>query len=318
MTPRRLLLAAPALLAATRVSAQSWTPERPVTMIVAFAPGGGTDIAARTLARFMERSLGQSIVVDNRAGAGGEIGWAQLARARPDGLTIGFVNTPNLVTIPIERQARYKLEDFAPIANVVDDPGGFWVRPDSPWRDLAALAAAAKAAPGTISYGTTGVGSDDHLATLAFERATGTRLLHVPFNGAAQVRNAILGRTVDLAAMNMGEGVADFRNGMLRPLGQMAETRWPNASDVPTFREQGIDVVDGSLRGIAAPAGTPENILRRYADAVKAVMVDPEFVTSATQQQLPLRYLDPAQFQAELLAMRDRFQRMWNEHPWRD
>lgn len=318
MTPRRLLLAAPALLAATRVSAQSWTPERPVTMIVAFAPGGGTDIAARTLARFMERSLGQSIVVDNRAGAGGEIGWAQLARARPDGLTIGFVNTPNLVTIPIERQARFKLEDFAPIANVVDDPGGFWVRPDSPWRDLAALAAAAKAAPGTISYGTTGVGSDDHLATLAFERATGTRLLHVPFNGAAQVRNAILGRTVDLAAMNMGEGVADFRNGMLRPLGQMAETRWPNASDVPTFREQGIDVVDGSLRGIAAPAGTPENILRRYADAVKVVMADPEFVASATQQQLPLRYLDPAQFQAELLAMRERFQRMWNEHPWRD
>nr|WP_314071419.1 tripartite tricarboxylate transporter substrate binding protein [uncultured Roseococcus sp.] len=318
MTTRRLLLAAPALLAATHVSAQSWTPDRPVTMIVAFAPGGGTDIAARTLARFMERSLGQTVVVDNRAGAGGEIGWAQLARSRPDGLTIGFVNTPNLVTIPIERQARYKLEDFAPIANVVDDPGGFWVRPDSPWRDLAALAAAAKAAPGTISYGTTGVGSDDHLATLAFERATGTRLLHVPFNGAAQVRNAILGRTVDLAAMNMGEGIADFRNGMLLALGQMAATRWANATDVPTFREQGIDVVDGSLRGIAAPAGTSENILHRYAEAVKAVMADPEFVASATQQQLPLRYLDPEQFKAELQAMRERFQRMWNEHPWRD
>jgi tripartite-type tricarboxylate transporter receptor subunit TctC len=192
------------------------------------------------------------------------------------------------------------------------------VLPDSPWRDLAALAAAAKAAPGTISYGTTGVGSDDHLAALAFERATGTELLHVPFNGAAQVRNAILGRTVQLAAMNMGEGINDFRNGLLRPLGQMSDTRWSNATDVPTFREQGIDVVDGSLRGIAAPAGTPGPILQRYADVVKEVMAHPEFIASATQQQLPLRFLDPEQFKTELLAMRERFQRMWNQHPWRE
>lgn len=120
MTTRRLILAAPALLGPALLSrparAQNWQPERPVTMIVAFAPGGGTDVAARTLARFMERELGQPVVVHNRAGAGGEVGWSELARARPDGLTIGFVNTPNLVTIPIERQARYRLEDFSPIA----------------------------------------------------------------------------------------------------------------------------------------------------------------------------------------------------------
>jgi tripartite-type tricarboxylate transporter receptor subunit TctC len=95
-------------------------------MIVAFPPGGGTDVAARTLARFLERDLGQPVVVLNRAGAGGEIGWGELARARPDGLTIGFINTPNIVTIPIERQARYRLEDFAPVANIVDDPGAFF------------------------------------------------------------------------------------------------------------------------------------------------------------------------------------------------
>ena len=315
---RRYLLSAPALLAAPAVRAQAWAPDRPIQMIVAFAPGGGTDVAARTLARFMERGMGQSIVVNNRAGAGGEIGWSELARSRPDGLTIGFINTPNLVTIPIERQARYKLEDFAPIANAIDDPGGFWVLPGSPYRDLAALAEAAKAAPGTISYGTTGVGSDDHLATLAFERATGTQLLHVPFNGAAQVRNAILGRTIDIAAMNMGEGIADFRNGLLRPLGQMSAQRWSNASDVPTFREQGIDLVDGSLRGVAAPAGTPDHILQRYADVVKEAMAHPDFIASATQQQLPLRFLGPDAFKAELLAMRERFQRMWSQHPWRD
>ncbi|MDB5379359.1 MAG: tripartite tricarboxylate transporter substrate binding protein [Rubritepida sp.] len=318
MTTRRLVLAAPALLAAARASAQNWQPDRAITMIVAFAAGGGTDVAARTLGRFMERELGQSIVIQNRAGAGGEIGWAELARARPDGLTIGFINTPNIVTIPIERQARYKLDDFAPIANVVDDPGGFWVLPDSPWRNLQDLAAAARAAPGQIAYGTTGVGSDDHLATLAFERATGTRLLHVPFNGSAPVKNAILGRQIQIAAMNMGEGVNDLRQGQLRPLGQMAETRWANTPEVPTFREQGFDVVDGSLRGIAAPAGTPQSVLQRLAAVVKAVMEQPDFIASANQQQLPLRFLDPDQHRAVLVGMNETYTRMWREHPWRD
>lgn len=318
MTTRRFVLAAPALLAATRASAQAWQPDRAITMIVAFAAGGGTDVAARTLARFMERELGQSVVVNNRPGAGGEIGWSELARSRPDGLTIGFINTPNIVTIPIERQARYKLDDFAPIANVVDDPGGFWVLPESPWKNLQDLAAAARAAPGTIPYGTTGVGSDDHLATLAFERATGTRFLHVPFNGSSQVKNALLGRQIQLAAMNMGEGVGDFRQGQIRPLGQMATSRWANTAEVPTFREQGFDVVDGSLRGLAAPAGTPQPVLQRLAGVVKAVMEHPEFVALANQQQLPLRFLDPDQHRAVLTAMNDTYTRMWREHPWQD
>ncbi len=317
MTTRRALLAAPALIT-TAAHAQSWQPDRSITMIVAFAAGGGTDVAARTLGRFMERELGQSIVINNRPGAGGEIGWAELARSRPDGLTIGFINTPNIVTIPIERQARYKLEDLSPIANVVDDPGGFWVLPDSPWKNLQDLAAAARAAPGTIAYGTTGVGSDDHLSTLAFERATGTQLLHVPFNGAAQVKNAMLGRQIQLGAMNMGEGVGDFRQGQIRPLGQMATARWVNTPEVPTFREQGFDVVDGSLRGIAAPAGTPQAVLQRLASVVKAVMEQPEFVALANQQQLPLRFLDPDQHRAVLQEMNETYARLWREHPWRD
>lgn len=162
------------------------------------------------------------------------------------------------------------------------------------------------------------MGSDDHLATLTFERLTGTRLLHVPFNGASQVRNAILGRTIQLAAMNMGEGVGDFRQNVIRPLGQMAEARWANAADVPTFREQGFDVVDGSLRGLAAPAGTPAPVLQRLASVVRSVMEHPEFMAAAAQQQLPLRFLDPDQHRAVLLAMRENYQRMWTQHPWRD
>jgi tripartite-type tricarboxylate transporter receptor subunit TctC len=293
-------------------------PDRQITMIVAFAPGGGTDVAARTLARSMEKDLGQPVVVLNRAGAGGEVGWSELARAKPDGYTIGFINTPNIVTVPIERQARFRFEDFSPIANIVDDPGGFWVLTGSPVASLADLIAEAKRRPGEIAYGTTGVGSDDHLAMLALERLTGAKFLHVPFNGASQVRTALMSRQLSLAVMNMGEGMADWRQGLIRPLGSMAERRWAGAPEVPTFREMGLDVVQGSMRGVAAPAGVPRPILERLARAVRKAVDDPEFRTAAAQQMLPLRFLGPDEYRAELLAMKADFEHLWAAHPWRE
>ena len=195
MRRRHLLTASLALPLASLIAPKAWAayPDRPITMIVAFPPGGGTDAAARTLARFMQMALGQPVVVNNRAGAGGELGFSELARARPDGYTIGFINTPNVVTIPIERRVRYRLEDFSLIANVVDDPGAFFVLADSPFRTLADLVAHAKAKPEDVTYGTSGIGSDDHLAALAFERLAGVKLTHVPFAGASAVRNALLG-----------------------------------------------------------------------------------------------------------------------------
>lgn len=298
--------------------AQATFPDRPITMIVAFPPGGGTDVAARTLARFMSATLGQPIVVNNRAGAGGEIGFGELARTRPDGYTIGFINTPNIVTIPIERRARYRLEDFAPIANIVDDPGSFFVLADSPFRTLTDLVAHARAKPDDVSYGTSGVGSDDHLAALAFERAAGIKLTHVPFAGAAAVRNALLGRQLTIASLNMGEGIADMRNGIARSLGQMAERRWDETPDTPTFRDQGFDIIEGSMRGVAAPAGVPRDVLDRLVMAAKAAVENAEFRQLAMQQALPLRFLDPDAYRTELIALRSKYQQLWTAHPWRD
>lgn len=308
-----------ALLPLASPALAQWQPERPLTMIVAFAAGGGTDIAARTVARFLERELGQPVVVLNRAGAGGEIGFSELARARPDGLTIGFINTPNIVTTPIERaQARFRLEDFSIIANLVDDPGGLWVLPDSEFRDLTSLLAAARARPETIAYGTTGVGSDDHLAILALERATGARFLHVPFSGASLVKQNLISRALPLACMNMGEGVLEMRQGLLRPLAQMGATRWTETPDVPTLRELGFDVVEGSMRGIAAPAGLPPPVLARLVEALRAAVAQPGFQEAAKNQSLPLRFLGPDEFRAELTAMRSRYQALWSQHPWRE
>lgn len=294
-------------------------PNRPLTMILAFPAGGGTDAAARPLARIMEKYLGQAVVVANRPGAAGEIGFTELARARPDGYTIGFINTPTIVTIPIERPAaRFRLEDFAPVLNVVDDPGAIWVLPDSPIRTVADLVAEARRRPGQVSYGTSGIGSDDHLAVLALERVTGTKFLHIPFAGGAPVRTATLSRQIDLAVTNIGEAIGDFRQGMFRPIGQMGTVRWPVMADVPTFREQGFDVVEGSMRGLAAPAGLPRPVLDRIVQAAQQAAADPEWQAVATQLALPLRILGPDKYQSELRSMKTHYERLWAAHPWRE
>jgi tripartite-type tricarboxylate transporter receptor subunit TctC len=307
-----------ALLPLAGAAHAQWQPDRAITMIVAFAAGGGTDAAARLIARFMERDLGQSVVVLNRPGAGGEIGFSELARARPDGLTIGFINTPHILTLPMERQARFRLEDFSLIGNIVDDPGGLWVRADSDIHSFADLIAAARARPETISYGTTGVGSDDHLAVLALERATGTKFLHVPFAGSAQVKQNLISRALQLGSMNMSEALNDMRHGVLRPLAQMAATRWEMTPQVPTLRELGHDVIEGSMRGMAAPAGLPAEVLARLALSVRRTVDDPAFQEAARSQSLPLRFLDPAAYLAELQALRVGYQALWNQHPWRE
>jgi tripartite-type tricarboxylate transporter receptor subunit TctC len=315
---RGLIAAALATPALARAQGAGWRPDRQITMIVAFAPGGGTDAAARTIARFMERDLGQPVVVLNRPGAGGEIGFSELARARPDGYTIGFINTPTIVTIPIERRARFKLDDFALIANIVDDPGGIWVLNDSPIRDFAGLLTAARAQPESIGYGTTGIGSDDHLAILAIQRATGTRFLHIPFAGSSQVKQNLLSRAIPLAVMNMAEGMNEWRQGVMRPLVQMGATRWEPAASVPTLKELGHDIVEGSMRGMAAPAGMPPEILERLALSVRRTVEDAEFQRLAMQQNLPLRFLAPAAYMAELQALKARYEALWAQHPWRE
>lgn len=296
--------------------AQADYPERPITMIVAFSPGGGTDVAARSLAPFIEKYLDGSITVVNKPGAGGEVGFTAIAQAEPDGYTIGFLNTPNLITIPIERDTRYELENIAPIASVVDDPGGFHVRSESEFETLDELIAYAKENPNAVTFGTTGIGSDDHLAALALQRAAGIELTHVPFPGASAVRAALLGGHISLGVFNMSEAVSFIEEGRVRPLGQMAEERWPVTPDVPTFKEQGYDIVQGSIRGIGAPAGVPDEVLQKVASAIEQAINDPEFQQIAADQSLPLRFMGPQAYSDTLNALREGYLNLWQESPW--
>ena len=293
-------------------------PERPIEMIVAYAPGGGTDVAARTLAPYIEKYLGEgaSITVLNKPGAGGEIGFTELATAEPDGYTIGFINTPNIATIPVERETRYSVDDFQPVGNVIDDPGVFAVLPDSEIKTLDDLVAAAKASPGQLTYSSTGIGSDDHLAMLKFQRLADIELRHVPFDGSAPSRAALLGGHIDVGVINAGEAMPYVEEGQIRLLGQMGEERWEGAPDAPTFKEQGYDIVSGSQRGIAAPKGVPQEIVDKLAAAIEQAVNDPEFQKQAEEQALPLRYIGPQEYQELVDATSQDAEELWAETPW--
>ena len=296
-------------------------PEQPINMIIAYAPGGGTDIIARNIVPFIEKHLGDGakINVINRPGAGGDIGFGAIAAAQPDGYTIGFINTPPVVSIPIERKVAWHWQGYDLLGNVVDDPGTFCVHNDSPHKTLAELAAFAKANPKVVTVGSTGVGSDDHLAMLFFEKSARVQLTHIPFKGSADTRTAVIGKHITVAAINVGEALQYLKGGSpIRCLGQMTATRLPMASDWPTFREQGYGFEMASLRGIAAPKGLPAAVRERLAGAIERAAADPAFKAAAERAFAPIRYLGPAAYEAELRSDDTRFRALWKELPWTD
>lgn len=294
-------------------------PDRPINIIVGYAPGGGTDLVARAIAPYLEKYIGSGarVVVHNRPGAGGGIGFGELAHAAPDGYTIGFINTPNVLTTPIERKTRYTWQSYDLLGNLVDDPGNFSVHSDSPIKNLKELAAYAKAHPEEVTVGTTGQGSDDHLAMLMFERATGIKMSHVPFKGAGEVRTAMTGKHITVGAINIGEALQYAKGGTpLRNLGQMSATRTSLAPDVPTFKEQGFPIEMASLRGLAAPKGLPAPIRDRLVKAVEQAAADPQFQAQAASIFAPMRYMAPKEYAGELRETEQKFRDLWKDMPW--
>ena len=303
------------------VSAFAAYPDKPITMIVSYAPGGGTDLTARAIAPYIEKYLGNNarIIILNKSGAGGAIGFAQLAASPADGYTIGMINTPNVLTIPIERKSDFHWQRYDLLGNLVDDPDGFSVHNDDPIKNLKDLAAYAKAHPGDVTVGTTGAGSDDHLAMLQFERAADVKLNHIPFKGAADVRTALAGKQIKVAAINIGEAMQAIKGGTpMRNLGSMSATRSSMAPDLPTFKEQGYDIELASLRGLAAPKGLPPDVRDALVKAVAQATNDPEFKSKAASIYAPLRFLPPDQYANELKKTEAEFNALWKVIPWTD
>jgi tripartite-type tricarboxylate transporter receptor subunit TctC len=317
-TRRGILAAGIASLAAPALAQAAWPAGRPIEVIVGFAPGGGTDVMVRALAQFLAAELpGANFVVVNRPGAGGETAYVALQGARPDGYTLGTLNTPGYLSVPVERRVRYDRARIRPIARLVDDPTAFVVHRDSPYRSLRDLVEAAKRRPGTISVGSSGVGTDDHLGLTLFQAASGTEFIHAPYAGAGQVKNAVLAKHIDVAGLNLGEmGILGQENPPLRALAGMGEARWELMPNVPTFREEGYDVVMTSERGIGAPRAIPEDIATRLQEAIARVVAKPEWAEKARQLELPMAYLPGAAWEAQMPAQEARYRRIWETTPW--
>jgi tripartite-type tricarboxylate transporter receptor subunit TctC len=313
---RRTLLGA--VVSAPALAQPAWPAARPIEIIVGFAPGGGTDVMLRALAQLLPAELpGANFVVVNRPGAGGETAYAALQAARPDGYTIGGINTPGYLSLGVQRRVRYDRAQIRLIARVVDDPSAFVVHRDSPYRTLRDLVEAARRRPGTISVGSSGIGTDDHLGLTLFEAASGTEFIHVSFAGAGPVRNAALGRQIDVAGLNLGEiGMLGQENPALRAVAGMGERRWELMPDVPTFREEGFDVLMSSERGLGAPRGIPDEIARRLEEAIAKVIAGEEWGIKVRQLELAMAFLRGAEWETQMPAQLARYQAIWQRTPW--
>ena len=292
-----------------------WPNDRPIQMIVAFAPGGSTDVMARAIEPLLEKELGADIVIENRPGASGEIAYTALSKAKPDGYTFSYINTPGFLSMQVQRKLGYDPKSIKPIARIVDDPAAVVVAESSPFKTLKDFVDAAKAAPGTVSFGSSGVGTDDHLAIIILGSATGTQFTHIPFNGAGETRTAILGSQVSGGGLNISEFGGSDTTG-LRMIASFGAERSPQLPDIPTAREQGYDVEMTSERGIAAPRDLPDDITQKFSQAVKRVIEGPEFQEQAKKLSLPLAYLSGSDWEKQMPARLERFQNIWDETPW--
>lgn len=293
-------------------------PEKPITIIVPYTEGGGNDVTARSLAPRFAAALGggAAVAVVNKPGAGGELGFAAIADAAPDGLTIGMIATPNFVTIPIERAARYTPERLDPLINVVTDPGVWTVRADSRFRTLRELLEEATARPNTVTVGSTGVGSRDHLAILRIHQLTHARFVHVPFLGAAIGDKALAADKINVEGSSLGEALRAARGASSRILAVATETRRDSAPEVPTFREWGVDLVISGMRGFAAPRGLPPEIRARLVRGLLDAVADPDFVRESRENFNPLNVMGPEAFAAALAEDTARYEAIWRETPW--
>ena len=267
-------------------------PSRPLTLQVAMPAGGSTDVGARILASIAEKMMGQPIVVVNKVGAGGQIGWTELARQKPDGYYLGFLMLPSLNTCILDpdRKATFNLDSFVPIINQVSDPGLIWVKADSPYKTLKDLLDDARKSPGVIRASTTGILTDDHLAIYMMEQAAGVQFRVVHLQGAAPQLTATLGGQVDVSFDNVGSVAPRVKAGELRGLAVMDSERSKFLPDVPTTAELGYPtVISSSTRGVAGPAGIPEPIVKKLQTVLKKAMEDPEHIKKMDQAGLAIK-----------------------------
>ena len=293
---KTLLGAVLALAAATSAYAY---PDKPVTLVVPFPPGGSTDAIARVLSQKMQDKLGGTWVIDNKAGATGTIGAAFVKRAPADGYTL-FVSSlgPFVIAPHLMKGVQYDaLKDFDPITVAVQAPNVLVVPASSPHRNVADLLAGLKKTPGKVSFASSGNGSSDHLSAELLWQQTGTQGLHIPYKGGGPAINDLLGAQVDAAFVNINSIIQHIKTGKVRALGVASEKRNPLLPDVPTLAEQGVKGAEvQSWQAVAAPKGLPNDIKTRLQAAIAASLNDASVKDKLLAQGFEIVANTPEQF----------------------
>jgi len=293
----RLLTGLTLLLLPSLASAQDF-PNKPIKLIVPFPPGGPNDIIARVVGQRMSELIKQPVVIDNRGGQGGVLGTDAVAKAAPDGYTIGIVSASSLVINPTMEKVPYDVaRDFAPVTLVTTVPEMLVVASNVAARDMGELVALARGQPGKLNFASAGVGGLPHLAGELFKLTARIDIVHVPYRGAAPAINDLLGQQVQMAFLDLPVILPHIKSGMLRPIALGAPKRAPTSPEVPTTAEVGMpDLLIENWYGMIAPAGTPANIVNLLNRVTNEAMSDPQVAQKLADQGLTVAGDTPEHF----------------------
>lgn len=287
--------------AETEVNAVEAYPNKPIEVIVAYKAGGGTDRGARVLAAEAEKFLPQPMVIINKPGADGELGFTELANATPDGYTIGFINLPTFVSLTLSRDTGYEVEGVKPIMNYVYDPGVLVVRGDSEYDSLEAFIEYAKANPEVITISNNGTGASNHIGAAHLEYEAGIKVTHVPFGGSSDMLAALRGGHVEATVAKLSEVASLHESGELKVLASFTEEPIETLAGVPTLQEKGYEIYFGSARALAAPAGTPDEIIEKLQTMLKEVIESEEHMEAAKNVNLQIQFMDSEELKEFML-----------------
>ena len=275
MKRREFLVVGGAMAASIALPARAAYPDKPVRMIIAFAPGGESDIGARLQQGVFRRKFGQEMVIESKPGAGGALAWSQLNTFPGDGYTVMGTNLPHIVLQPLEGNVQYKTDEIVNVHFYQYTPDAIIVSNDSPFKTYQDLVKAAKEAQDKITFAGSGTNSANHLAHTRLNRLMGAKTTYVPFKGTGDLVSSVLGGHVS-AAMSYNT-LALTQKSKMRMLAVASEKRLAAFPDVPTFKELGGDWVDGAYRGVGVPKSTPEDLRRRISEIFSEINRDPEF-----------------------------------------
>jgi tripartite-type tricarboxylate transporter receptor subunit TctC len=284
--------------------AEAAFPDRPISLVVPFAPGGPTDIIARILSIAFSQSLGQQVIVDNRGGAAGNIGMGQVARATPDGYTLLLTSTAIAVNPALFKSLPYDpIKDFAPISELVNAPNVLVVRPDSGINTIADLVAQVKANPQKFNYASPGAGTKSHLTGELLKLRAGIQMVHVPFRGAGPAAQAVLANTVQVGSVALAAAESLIKDGQLRALAVTSEKRWFSLPDIPTMIEAGYPgFISDTFNALLAPANVPPDILALLVRESRAAFQQPAAREQARKAGFEVVAGTPEQLTARITA----------------